>query len=245
MRQLPDDVLRKLRNGGRLLASPLYRRALHPRYAALPADWFMRPLRVLDAGAGPSDAALAKTLLAPGTWFEAINIVPRPAGTEGAAFDAYHVRDLDKTDLDFVEDGSFDYVVCSHTIEHLEDGVAVLNRLCAKVRPGGRLYLEWPSMESLSFPIRGLGLNFYDDPTHRATYPLALVADIVEKAGFEVVYAGKRHVWLRMISSPFLTFYHSLKARRLRLYDLWDWTGFAYVVTALRPLSQGPGDRAG
>jgi len=211
-----------------------FRRALHPRYAALPADWFMRPLRVLDAGAGPSDAALAKALLAPGTWFEAINIVPRPAGTEGAAFDAYHVRDLDETDLSFLPDGSFDYVVCSHTIEHLQDGLAAVPRLARKVAPGGRLYLEWPAPSSERFPVRGLGLHFRDDATHVHTYSLAAIAAEVRAAGLDVEYAGTRRIWPRVSLGPLLVLYHALQRRALKLYDLWDITGFALVVRARR-----------
>ena len=211
-----------------------FRRALHPRYSGLPVGWFTRPLRVLDAGAGPSDAAQAKALLAPGTWFEAINIVPRPAGTEGAAFDAYHVRDLDETDLGFLPDGSFDYVVCSHTIEHLQNGLAAVPRLARKVAPGGRLYLEWPAPSSEHFPVRGLGLHFRDDATHIRTYSLLAVAAAVRAAGLEVEYAGTRRIWLRVLLEPLLVLYHALVRRGLKLYDLWDITGFALVVRARR-----------
>lgn len=37
-----------------------FRRMLNPRYAGLPGAWFRRPLRVLDAGAGPADGLLAR-----------------------------------------------------------------------------------------------------------------------------------------------------------------------------------------
>jgi len=212
-----------------------FRRALHPRYAALPRQWFRRPIRVLDAGAGPADGVLARTFLAPGSRFEGINIVSLAEGSpERAAFDVYAVADLDESDLAFAPDGGYDYVVCSHTIEHLRDGLALVSRLAAKVAPGGRLYLEWPAPASERFPVRGLGLHFRDDASHIRTYTLAEVVAAVQRAGLEVEYAGPRRHWLRIALAPVLAAYHALRRRELKLYDLWDITGFALVVRARR-----------
>ncbi|PKN82792.1 MAG: hypothetical protein CVU47_01800 [Chloroflexi bacterium HGW-Chloroflexi-9] len=58
-----------------------FRRMLNPRYAGLPAAWFRRPLRVLDAGAGPADGLLARAFLAPGSRFEGVNITPLAEGS--------------------------------------------------------------------------------------------------------------------------------------------------------------------
>lgn len=212
-----------------------FRRVLHPRYAALPRPWLRHPIRVLDAGAGPADGALAHAFLAPGSRFEAINIVPLAEGSpERAAFDIYTVADLDESDLAFAPDDAYDYVVCSHTIEHLRDGLALVPRLAAKVAPGGRLYLEWPAPASERFPIRGVGLHFRDDASHIRTYTLTEVVAAIEQAGLEVQYAGPRRHWLRIALAPALAAYHALRRRELKLYDLWDVTGFALVVRAQR-----------
>jgi SAM-dependent methyltransferase len=218
-------------------------RLLNPRYSSLPGETLEQPARILDAGCSPKDGLMARRLFRRGCWYEGISLWQRdPASREMMAFDSYHQQDLDATDLAFLPARSFDYVVCSHTLEHLKDGRAVLERLCEKVRPGGRLYIEWPSLESQTFPIRGYGLNFFDDPTHRQTYALDVIRKIVVEAGFEIVSAGKRRNWRRMLLSPFLTAYHSLKARRVLLYDLWDFTGFAYVVTAKRNVADAAVD---
>ncbi|HLF70839.1 MAG TPA: class I SAM-dependent methyltransferase [Dehalococcoidia bacterium] len=210
-------------------------RYLNPRYAWLPDEALEQPVRILDAGCGPKDGLMARRLFRRGCWYEGVSLwQPDPATRETRAFDRYHQQDLDATELEFLPQRSFDYVVCSHTLEHLQDGRAVLRRLCDKVRPGGRLYLEWPSLESQTFPVCGYGLNFFDDPTHRQTYGLDVISKIIVESGLEIIFAGRRRNWLRMLLAPFLTAYHSLKARRLLLYDLWDFTGFAYVVTAKR-----------
>lgn len=212
-----------------------FRRALHPRYAALPRQWRRRPIRVLDAGAGPADGVLARAFLAPGSRFEGINIVPLAEGSpERAAFDAYTVADLDVSDLSFAPDGGYDYVVCSHTIEHLRDGLALVPRLAAKVATDGRLYLEWPGPASERFPVRGVGLHFRDDASHVRTYALAEVVAAVEISGLQIEYAGPRRHWLRVALAPVLAAYHTFRRRELKLYDLWDVTGFALVVRARR-----------
>ncbi len=209
------------------------RRILHPRYADLPAEWFRRPLRVLDAGAGPVDGLLARAFLAPGSRFEGVNIVPLAEGSsERAAFDVYTVADLDESDLSFAPDGAYDYVICSHTIEHLRDGLALVPLLARKVAPGGLLYLEWPAPSSERFPVRGLGLHFRDDPTHVRPYALAEVLAALESSGLAVEYAGPRRHALRIALAPALTLYHALRRRQVKLYDLWDVTGFALVVRA-------------
>jgi SAM-dependent methyltransferase len=207
---------------------------LNTRYAGLPASFFDRPARIVDAGGGPSDALRAKRLFRT-CRFEGINIVDLPLGTaERDAYDAYHLVDLDTTDLAFLPDRAYDMVISSHTIEHLDDGPAVVRRLCTKVAPSGLLYLEWPSMESTTFPIRGLGLRFDDDPTHRQTYELDLIRRVVEASGLDVEFAGHRRQWLRILMAPVLVPLHSLRFRRPVLYDLWDMTGFCYVLRARR-----------
>jgi SAM-dependent methyltransferase len=206
-------------------------RLLNPRYAWLPPD--ASPARILDVGAGVEDARIAKSQF-PACRFEAVNIAEIDQGA-ATDFDAYHRCDLNDTDLSFLEDASYDYVISSHTIEHLADGRATVARLCGKVRPGGLLYLEWPSVESLRFPVRGLGLNFYDDETHVRTFALEEIAEIVRAAGIDIEFSGPRRMWSRLLVSPFLVVMHSLTRRKLVLYDWWDLTGFCYVVRGKRP----------
>lgn len=209
-------------------------RKLNPRYAYLPisAQPVDGPFRILDIGAGPADRRIARTLF-PACHFEAVNVAPL-ADTQRDAFDAYHQVDLNGSDLSFLPDQGFDYVISSHTIEHLEDGPRTVAQMCRKLRPGGRIYLEWPSVESETFPIRGVGLNFYDDGTHLRTYARADIEAVLQAEGVDIDYSGYRRMWLRMLISPLLIIRRSLKLRRLVLYDAWDITGFCYVIRAKR-----------
>ena len=210
-------------------------RQLNTRYAGLSPSFFARSARIVDAGAGPQDALKAKRLFRH-CWYEGINIADLPqTSREREAYDQYHLADLNETDLSFLPDRSYDLVISSHTIEHLEDGTAVVSRLCAKVGPSGLLYLEWPSVESIAFPIRGLGLRFDDDSTHRRTYGLDEIRALVESHDLRVEFARCRRQWLRIILAPMLVAFHSWRFRRPVLYDLWDITGFCYTLRASRP----------
>ncbi len=223
------ELVRHYRPGAVLI------RQLNTRYGGLPPSFFARSARIVDAGGGPQDALKAKRLFGQ-CWYEGINIEDLPpSSTESHGYDRYHLVDLDGTDLSFLPDRSYDLVVSSHTIEHLRDGAVVVTRLCAKVGPGGFLYLEWPSLESVTFPIRGLGLRFDDDGTHRHTYGLDEIRALVERQGLRVEFARRRRQWLRMLLAPILVGYHTLRFRRIVLYDLWDVTGFCYALRAHRP----------
>jgi SAM-dependent methyltransferase len=54
----------------------------------------------------------------------------------------------DATTLDGVADASFDFVVASHVIEHLENPVAGLRNALRVLRPGGALFLALPDRRS-------------------------------------------------------------------------------------------------
>lgn len=203
------------------------RRLFNPRFSWIhPAD--AKPgARLLDVGAGAKDGWLAH-LYWPGAVVEGVSLGP----AEG--FDRYVQADLDQEGLSAFPPGAYDYVVSSHLIEHVKDGLRIVDEMAARVRPGGRIYVEWPSRASMTFPWRGVGLNFFDDETHRQTYNLSDVVGRLEAAGFEIQKAGYRRHLGRMILSPILALRTVIRERRILLYDLWDLTGFCYVVRGVR-----------
>jgi len=54
---------------------------------------------------------------------------------------------LDVTDLRF-EDGSFDVVLCSHVLEHVDDDLAAMSELYRVLKPGGWGILDAPINET-------------------------------------------------------------------------------------------------
>jgi len=213
------------------------RRRLNPRYAWL-TDTARRDIAtVIDIGGEPRDSELAATFL-PNCRFTTLNIVQ----SGPVAPDAEFIRcDLDHDRLAPVAGRHFDYVISSHTLEHLRDGVGLIEELAALVDEGGHLYLEWPSPRSRRFPIRGLGLHFEDDPTHVATIALDEAVRRLRAAGLTILAAGPRRNRLRALLAPILFVRTSFRFRRVVLYDFWDWTGYADMICAVRPGARRPG----
>lgn len=79
--------------------------------------------------------------------------------------------DLNNAQLPF-ENETFDAVVASHIIEHVNDQLGFLEEIFRVLKIGGLIYIECPSVRSLRFPSMPFkfeefrSINFYDDPTH-------------------------------------------------------------------------------
>lgn len=54
------------------------------------------------------------------------------------------------TDIDLVPDASFDLVYSLNVLEHIEDDLASLRKIYAKVRPGGRIFIYVPAFPCLT-----------------------------------------------------------------------------------------------
>lgn len=214
-------------------------KSFNPRFSALPNDVFQKiSIKILDIGCGIRGARSAKKV-AENIWYEGVDQISLNDDLiRDNQFDKYWCIDLNKSGLDAIQNEFFDVVICSHVIEHLNDGPRVVEDLSSKVKLGGWIYLEWPSDNSKYFPIRGLGLNFYDDPTHVRTYSYADIARQLEDIGFEIIRAGFRRHALRMLFAPLLMIKNCIKLSFqqgkpvFKLYEFWDWTSFSYAIVA-------------
>ncbi|OYQ37162.1 hypothetical protein CHU95_02105 [Niveispirillum lacus] len=207
------------------------KRLLNPRYNWLPPAARASIHTVLDIGGTGIDSHLAARYL-PRCRFTALNIIEPDSMAPGAEF----LRtDLDREGLSTVQGRRFDYVICSHTIEHLVKGTDLLTEMAALVADGGYLYLEWPSERSQRFPLRGRGLNFHDDPTHVTLISLEKAVASLEMAGLFILSAGPRRNRWRQVLAPLLLPRSWVKHGRFVLYDFWDWTGYADHICARRP----------
>lgn len=138
----------------------------------------------------------------------------------------------DAPKLDAVPDGYFDVVVFSHVIEHLENGAEVLRNLARKVKTGGKIYVEFPSLRSLALPSMKGTLNFYDDSSHVRIFQPREIEDILGRERFEIIKSGPRRDVLRIVLTPLAVFYSLFKFGRVKAAVLWDLTGFADIVYA-------------
>lgn len=129
---------------------------------------------------------------------------------------------------------TFDYIICSHNLEHCDDPFDTLDALLSRVAPGGRVYIATPSQASLRFPHRKGTLNFHDDTTHRSPIDSGRVLDVIQKNGLRLDVFIPRYRPLAMMLAGLLLEPFSAISRR-NLYGTWELYGFETVIWATRP----------
>lgn len=107
---------------------------------------------------------------------------------------------------------SFDYVNCSHVLEHISNPIDVLEEIARVLKPGGYLYLETPDTRWAALPRIPLLTNdegtysFWDDPTHIRPYSRPALRKAVEMAGLTSVHTFRARKWLHMGALPLAIF---------------------------------------
>jgi 2-polyprenyl-3-methyl-5-hydroxy-6-metoxy-1,4-benzoquinol methylase len=143
--------------------------------------------RVLEFGAGTG--TLIARLLADGCSRTLIgaDLLPRPDGLPS------HI-DWMQADLNAplpCADASFDVVISTEVIEHLENPRAMFRELARLLRPGGELLLTTPNQESIrslaSLIVRGHHVAFLDEsyPAHLTALVRRDLERLCQEAGFE------------------------------------------------------------
>ncbi len=131
---------------------------------------------------------------------------------------------------------SFDGVISSHNIEHCEDPDAVIDAMCSVLKPGGVLYLAFPTEASVDFPKREGTLNFYDDPTHRVVPSFAALAARLEANGMRLEKAIPRsRPLMYAIAGLLLEPWSAIRNRVDHYGAIWALWGFESIVWARKP----------
>jgi 2-polyprenyl-3-methyl-5-hydroxy-6-metoxy-1,4-benzoquinol methylase len=162
------------------------------RKLAMPADIAYRFLdrrpadgpapKVLDVGCG-GGAYLAAAAAA---GWDASGIDFDPKAVEGA-----RRRGIDASvgGLDSVADraGTYDAVTLSHVIEHLHDPAGSLAVIHKILKPGGRLYVETPNIDSIGRSLYGRSWRGLEPPRHLVIFNRPGLQGLLERSGFEQV----------------------------------------------------------
>jgi len=201
---------------------------------------------MLDIGTIGGAISLAK-LWFPKSRYYGLDITEDHLTAEDRAnMEGFFLVNLETDDLSRLEDNFFDVIVMSHVVEHITNALDVLAILSRKLKPGGVIYIEFPSVRSLNLPNARHTLNFSDDPTHIRIYDVRDIANVLMANGLRIIRGGRRREWLRIFLSVFnfpaqvVTY---LREGRLHGIGLWDLMGFADFVYARKPLKpQADGD---
>jgi 2-polyprenyl-3-methyl-5-hydroxy-6-metoxy-1,4-benzoquinol methylase len=142
------------------------------------AEWLAGCNSVLDIGCGRGE--LLEVLREAGIPARGVDSNP-----EFVALCRSRGLRTEQSDLfDYLAAGSdsFDAIVATHVVEHLQPVLIprLLSLIHARLLPGGRVALETPNPECLGTFTR----HFYADPSHTHPVPPALLHFLLEEAGF-------------------------------------------------------------
>lgn len=151
-----------------------------------------RGARILDVGCGNGSPTLTKRWF-PGCHYAGADIQRyNLSDADLAALDEFFPLGAQGSGYDSIPASSYDFVILNHVIEHMHDPAPIVATLCAKLAPGGYVWIAFPSQRSLKLPHSvDETLNFYDDPTHVTLPDRRQIADILRANGVEVLHAGR------------------------------------------------------
>ena len=135
--------------------------------------------RVIDVGAGRG--RLVRALRDRG--HDAVGLEPAPGPRNAAANAGIELEPLALESAEF-PNGEADAVVFWHVIEHLDGPGEALARAARWLRPGGRLVVAVPNLDSVQAQIGGDRWFHQDVPRHRTQFTLRGVELLLARTGF-------------------------------------------------------------
>ncbi|MGY4708586.1 class I SAM-dependent methyltransferase [Mycolicibacterium sp. CBM1] len=149
---------------------------------------------IFDVGCGNDCAYITKSIR-PDSRYVGLDVGDYFNDHEPTAFADEYVVVTPGAFTDAIEQraGKFDAVISSHNLEHCYDPDGVTTAMARALRPGGQIYLAFPSAASLSLPKRGGCLNFFDDSTHVRPPDYHRVLELLREGGVQIDYAAERH----------------------------------------------------
>jgi 2-polyprenyl-3-methyl-5-hydroxy-6-metoxy-1,4-benzoquinol methylase len=148
--------------------------------------------RILDIGCGNGSPTLTKRWF-PGCHYAGADVKRyNLSDADLAAIDEYFPLDANGSGYDAIPAAGYDLVILNHVIEHMPDPKPVIAALCSKLRPGGYIWIAFPSLRSLSLPHSvDETLNFSDDPTHICLPDVREITNILLTNGVKILHAGR------------------------------------------------------
>jgi SAM-dependent methyltransferase len=147
--------------------------------------------RILDVGCGNHSPSITKRWF-PGCHYAGADVQRYNLNeADDAAMDRFFLLGVDESGYEAIPDSSYDFVILNHVLEHVPDPRPILTLLAAKLKPGGYIWIAFPSVRSLSLPSScDETLHFCDDPTHVYVPGVREVANILLANRVTILHAG-------------------------------------------------------
>jgi len=152
------------------------------------------PGKVLDVGCGAGDnARILKPL---GFRVDGITISEKELREANAFLQNGYLFNLENGLPEAAKNGAYDYVICSHVLEHICYPEQLLKDIQSCIKPGGKIIVALPNLLHYSsrwklmrgeFNYQSAGLW---DNTHFKWYSFKTGKALLENNGFKVVYSS-------------------------------------------------------
>jgi SAM-dependent methyltransferase len=164
------------------LMSPI-RASIEQQMRHMPSQPPDRQGRLLDVGCG--NGAFLKIAQTAGWSAQGIDFDPiavAEARRQGLTVD------LGGIDRLAAQAQTYDWITCSHVLEHVHEPQQLLQSLHRLLRPGGTLWLQTPNLESIGHRIYGRDWIGIDPPRHLTLQTLLSLRSALEKVGFQIQF---------------------------------------------------------
>ncbi len=84
-------------------------------------------------------------------------------------------------------DNTFDVITSNHVIEHVHDPIALIQECLRVLKPGGRLVLATPNIESFGHQYFARHWSHLDPPRHLRLFTMKTLRECAVRAGFRTV----------------------------------------------------------
>lgn len=154
-------------------------------------------LRILDIGCGNNSPSTTKQWF-PEAHYSGADIAQYNNNAEDIdMMDSFYLLGVDGSGYEEIPEASFDYIILHHVVEHMPQPAPILETICTKLKPGGYIWIAFPSLRSLSLPSAEGTLQFCDDPTHVRVPSIQEVSNILLGSGVKVLHAGRSRSFVR------------------------------------------------
>ncbi len=145
-----------------------------------------------------------------------------------------------------LDDNSFDMVTLWHVVEHLRDPALVLKEVHRILKPGGRVVLAQPNIDSLQAALGGSKWFHLDIPRHLFHFSPRSLRHLLTKTGFTVIRESQYSIeqnpfgllqsFLNRLGLPQNHLYHVLKNEGFKV-SLLSRIGWMVTYYGLMPVA--------